>query len=79
VRRAAAVELIGPDGKRAGSLSIGSDGPETLPCDAAGQTRLRLMHSNDQSGFFLIDANGDTRLGAALFAHGGAGYALSRS
>ena len=44
--------------------------------DGEGQTRIDLRHDSDETGMFILDDAGDTRLGAAQFAHGGGGYAL---
>ena len=44
--------------------------------DEAGRTRMDLRHDDEETGLFILDEAGDTRLGAAQFAHGGGGYAL---
>jgi hypothetical protein len=44
--------------------------------DADDRVRIDLRHDDEETGLFILDANGDTRLGAAQFAHGGGGYAL---
>ena len=44
--------------------------------DAEGRVRIDLRHDNEETGLFIMDDAGDTRLGAAQFAHGGGGYAL---
>jgi len=44
--------------------------------DEDGGVRIDLRHDEAETGMFVLDAAGDTRLGAAQFAHGGGGYAL---
>jgi hypothetical protein len=44
--------------------------------DAEGRVRIDLRHDAEETGLFILDEAGDTRVGAAQFAHGGGGYAL---
>lgn len=44
--------------------------------DADDRVRIDLRHDDEETGMFILDDDGDTRLGAAQFAHGGGGYAL---
>lgn len=44
--------------------------------DAEGRVRIDLRHDDSETGMFILDDDGDTRLGAAQFSHGGGGYAL---
>lgn len=44
--------------------------------DGQGRVRIELRHNEEETGLFIMDEAGDTRLGAAQFAHGGGGYAL---
>ena len=44
--------------------------------DADDRVRIDLRHDDEETGLFIMDDEGDTRLGAAQFAHGGGGYAL---
>ncbi len=44
--------------------------------DADERVRIDLRHDDEETGMFILDDVGDTRLGAAQFAHGGGGYAL---
>jgi hypothetical protein len=44
--------------------------------DGAGHVRLDLRHDSTETGAFIIDAAGDTRIGVAQFSHGGGGVAL---
>lgn len=44
--------------------------------DDSGLVRIELRHDSTETGLFMRDAAGDTRLGAAQFAHGGGGFAL---
>ena len=37
---------------------------------------LHYFHSQEQSALLLKDESGNTRVGAAQFAHGGGGFAL---
>jgi hypothetical protein len=47
-----------------------------LIVDDDDQVRIDLRHDAEETGLFILDDDGDTRLGAAQFAHGGGGYAL---
>lgn len=47
--------------------------------DADDRVRIDLRHDEEETGLFILDDAGDTRLGAAQFAHGGGGYALHGS
>ncbi len=44
--------------------------------DDQGRVRIDLRHDAAETGMFILDDAGDTRVGAAHFAHGGGGYAL---
>ena len=44
--------------------------------DDDGLVRIDLRHDSTETGMFILDAAGDTRVGAAQFAHGGGGFAL---
>jgi len=44
--------------------------------DDQGRVRVDLHHDQEETGLFILDEQGDTRVGAAQFAHGGGGYAL---
>lgn len=44
--------------------------------DADERVRIDLRHDADETGMFILDDAGDTRLGAAQLSHGGGGYAL---
>jgi hypothetical protein len=44
--------------------------------DVDGRVRIDLRHDDAETGLFLLDEVGDTRLGAAQFSHGGGGFAL---
>jgi len=44
--------------------------------DDEGRVRIELRHDDEETGLFVLDSEGVTRLGAAQFAHGGGGYAL---
>lgn len=44
--------------------------------DRDGRVRAELRHDAEETGLFVMDETGTTRLGAAQFAHGGGGFAL---
>jgi len=44
--------------------------------DGEGRVRVDLRHDDEETGLFIMDEVGGTRLGAAQFAHGGGGFAL---
>lgn len=44
--------------------------------DEEGKVRMDLRHDSTETGLFVLDAVGDTRVGIAQFAHGGGGVAL---
>lgn len=44
--------------------------------DTSGRIRMELRHDTVETGLFIIDDAGDTRIGVAQFAHGGGGVAL---
>ena len=44
--------------------------------DGEGRVRIDLRHDATETGLFVLDAVGDTRVGIAQFAHGGGGVAL---
>jgi len=44
--------------------------------DEEGRVWIDLRHDSTETGIFVLDAAGDTRVGIAQFAHGGGGVAL---
>jgi hypothetical protein len=44
--------------------------------DETGVVRTDLRHDAEETGLFILDDHGDTRIGIAQFAHGGGGVAL---
>ena len=44
--------------------------------DEDGRVRIDLRHDSTETGIFVLDVAGDTRVGIAQFAHGGGGVAL---
>ena len=44
--------------------------------DHTGRVRMDLRHDSTDTGLFILDDAGDTRIGVAQFAHGGGGVAL---
>lgn len=44
--------------------------------DDSGRVRMDLRHDSTETGLFILDGTGTTRVGAAQFAHGGGGFAL---
>lgn len=73
---ARAFRLVDPDGNVLAELSQSADGPRLVLRDAGGVERVRLLHGAEESGLFVQDDRGDTRIGIAQFAHGGGGVAL---
>ena len=59
-----------------GEWTIRDGSPTFVLFDAEGRERLTLLHSQEQSALLLKDESGNTRVGAAQFAHGGGGFAL---
>jgi len=47
--------------------------------DAADRVRIDVRHDSSETGLFIADDAGDTRIGVAQFAHGGGGVALHGS
>jgi hypothetical protein len=43
--------------------------------DESGQVWIELRHDSTETGLFILDEPGDTRIGAAHFTHGGGGIA----
>jgi hypothetical protein len=74
--RAEAFELIDGQGRVRALLALEDSNPELHLLDEDGVRRASLVHDAQQTGLFLQDPEGDTRVGAAYFAHGGSGYAL---
>jgi hypothetical protein len=70
------LELVDEEGRARAVLQITESGPEFALLDEDGGTRVSLVQQADQDGLFVQDANGDVRVGAAQFAHGGGGFAL---
>ena len=44
--------------------------------DSAGHVWIDIRHDSTETGLFVLDDAGDTRIGVAQFAHGGGGVAL---
>ncbi|KPJ86392.1 MAG: hypothetical protein AMS18_15690 [Gemmatimonas sp. SG8_17] len=44
--------------------------------DGSGHVRIDLRHDTTETGLFILDESGGTRIGVAQFAHGGGGFAL---
>jgi hypothetical protein len=44
--------------------------------DGSGRVRIDLRHDTTETGLFILDESGGTRIGVAQFAHGGGGFAL---
>lgn len=73
---ASAFHLLDESGRVVGELASGTDGPRLILRDGEGVERVRIVHEEEQSGLFVQDDRGDTRIGIAQFAHGGGGVAL---
>lgn len=77
VLRARAVQMVDAEGRVRAELGVDADGAAGLFVrDVAGRARAMVVHDDEQSGFFALDGEGQVRVGAAQFAHGGGGYAL---
>ena len=68
--------LTDSTGVARGEWSLRNGSPTLVLLDSVGRERVVLVHDGEQSGLFLKDDWGDTRVGAAQFAHGGGGFAL---
>ena len=44
--------------------------------DRVGRVRMELRHDSTETGLFVLDEAGDTRVGVVQFGHGGGGFAL---
>ncbi|MDH3270026.1 MAG: hypothetical protein OEN56_01760 [Gemmatimonadota bacterium] len=44
--------------------------------DDEGRVRIDLRHNAEETGMFVLDEEGQPRIGAAQFSHGGGGFAL---
>jgi hypothetical protein len=76
VVKARQFELVSSEGNIIARLTFKDNGPGLYLIDEDGRDRVAMIFSPEQGGYFVLDESGNTRLGAALFAHGGAGYAL---
>lgn len=74
--RAQQFVLVDSTGAVRGELSMRDGAPGFYLKDEAGTDRVVLTHEADQTALYLLDAQGDTRVGAAQFSHGGGGFAL---
>jgi hypothetical protein len=71
------LEIVDEEGAVTVALGTDEEGSSGVFIhDKRGRLRITLTHDREQSALFLRDRSGDVRLGTALFAHGGAGYAL---
>jgi len=69
-------ELVDPEGRVRGELSLRDGAPVFSLLDETGRDRLSLNHDAGGTALFIRDEGGVIRLGAAHFAHGGGGFAL---
>ena len=76
VVRGTAFELVDAEGVVRARLGLDEGEPALRLFDAERNSRVRLFWSEQGGGLYLDDPDGTTRLGAALFEHGGAGFAL---
>ncbi len=76
VLRASAFELVDGGGSVRARLGFEDGDPVLRLLDDQQRGRVRLFWTDDGGGLYLEDPEGVTRLGAALFEHGGAGFAL---
>jgi flavin-dependent dehydrogenase len=71
------IEMVDDEGRVRAELAIDADGSAGLFLrDEQGRVRGCTIHDETQSGTFALDEDGQIRMGAALFAHGGSGFAL---
>lgn len=77
VVRANRFELVDPSGRVRTTLEMSDDGNVGLfVMDDSSRVRLSATHGPDETALFIRDRAGETRVGAAQFAHGGGGFAL---
>lgn len=76
VLSAQSFELVDADGNVWAELSLQDGGPALTLYDGESTARVSLGHSDDETALFIRDEKGETRVGAAQFAHGGGGFAL---
>lgn len=76
VLKAREFELVSSEGNVLARLTFKDNGPGLYLLDEEGRDRVAMIYGPEQGGYFVMDDSGHTRLGAALFSHGGAGYAL---
>ena len=74
--RATRFELVDAAGRIRGELSMREGAPVFSLLDEAGQDRLSLNHDAGGTALFIRDNEDVIRVGVALFAHGGGGFAL---
>lgn len=76
VVEARSFRLVDDDGKILAELGLEEQGPALRFFDREGGLRLSIVHDNAETGLFVHDAEGQIRVGAAQFSHGGGGFAL---
>ncbi len=74
--QAAGFQLVDEAGLVRGKLRMGEDGPTLVLLDVDGNERVDLFDSAEATALYLRDREGQPRVGAAQFAHGGGGFAL---
>ncbi len=75
VIRAQRFVLVDDPGQNLGHWSVNGGVPGLYLHDVSGTERIALFSDQDSTALFLKDATGTTRVGTALFPHGG-GFAL---
>lgn len=69
-------ELVDPGGSVVAELAYVDGGPQLVFLDEQNKPTIRLQQTADDSGLYILDEAGHSRIGIALFSHGGAGVAL---
>jgi hypothetical protein len=77
VLRAKRIQMVDDNERVRAELGIDEQGSAGLfVMDDKGLVRATLVHDDAQTAMYLLDEEGEVRLGAAQFAHGGGGFAL---
>jgi hypothetical protein len=73
---ATSLRIMDHDGQVRAEITVNEDGPLFSLKDETGNDRIRVVHGGEETGLFISDEEGTTRVGIAQFAHGGGGVAL---
>lgn len=69
-------QLLDAEGRVRGELRMNDGGPSLAFFDEDANNRVNLYHNDDATALYVKDIDGQPRVGAALFSHGGGGFAL---